>query len=111
VPVAVGVPRSEKRMVTWCSDSGERDQKSHIIVGDFRLVSGSRFCVWMKSPNFSGSRIPSFLKWLLKKIHRAVTCPSRLPLPSPRSIPYSPLVVTRIPPFSWRHPLLFFFGK
>src|SRR5271156_5082367 len=44
-------------MVTWCSDSGERDQKSHIIVGDFRLVSGSRFWVWMKSPNFNGSRI------------------------------------------------------
>src|SRR5476651_668715 len=36
-----GVPRSENRMVTWCSDSGESDQKSHIMVGDFRLVCGS----------------------------------------------------------------------
>jgi hypothetical protein len=35
----------------------ERDQKSHIIVGDLRLVWGSRFWVWMKSPNFSGSRM------------------------------------------------------
>lgn len=25
-----GVPQSEKRIVTWCKDSGESDQKSHI---------------------------------------------------------------------------------
>ena len=26
-------------MVTWCSDSGERDQKSHIMVGDLSFVA------------------------------------------------------------------------
>src|SRR5216683_2254984 len=52
-----GVPRSENKIVTWCSDSGDSDQKSHIIVGDFRFVCGSRFCVWMKSLNLIPSRM------------------------------------------------------
>jgi hypothetical protein len=32
-------------------DSGDSDQKSHIAVGERRLVRGWRFWVWMKSGN------------------------------------------------------------
>ena len=53
---ATGMPRSDIRMVTWCSDSGESDQKSHMAVGERRLVAGWRFWVRMKSGNLSGSR-------------------------------------------------------
>ena len=35
--------------------SGEK--KSQTAVGSFKLVAGLRFCVWMKSGNFSGSRM------------------------------------------------------
>ncbi len=38
-------------------DSGVRDQKSHAMFGSGRFVAGSRFCVWMKSGNFMGSRM------------------------------------------------------
>ncbi|MNP34231.1 hypothetical protein D3C76_1275070 [compost metagenome] len=44
-------------MVTWCSASGECDQKSHIIWAFFRLDCGWRFWVWIKSGNLSGSRM------------------------------------------------------
>jgi hypothetical protein len=44
-------------MVTWCRDSGVRDQKSHAIPGSFKLVAGLRFWVWMKSGNWMGSRM------------------------------------------------------
>src|SRR3981189_2854769 len=44
-------------MVTWCRLSGDRLQKSHIIVAVFRFVCGSRFCVWIKSENLRASRI------------------------------------------------------
>jgi hypothetical protein len=44
-------------MVNWCSVSGDRDAKSQTAVGSLRLVAGLRFWVWMKSGNFSGSRM------------------------------------------------------
>ncbi len=50
------MPRSPKRYVTWCKDSGLSDQKSHCIVLSRMPVRGSRFCEWMKSENFIGSR-------------------------------------------------------
>ena len=50
------MPRSDIRIVTWCRLSGDSDQKSHIAVGERRLVAGCRFWVWMKSGNFTGSR-------------------------------------------------------
>jgi len=68
----MGRPRSEKRMVTWCSDSGDKDQKSHIAVAERRLVLGCRFWVWMKSGNLYGSR--------MKKT--GVLFPTRSQLPS-----------------------------
>ena len=43
-------------MVIWCRLSGDCDQKSHIAVAERMLVRGWRFCVWMKSGNFIGSR-------------------------------------------------------
>src|SRR5271169_2492941 len=42
---SVGKPRSENKVVTWCKDSGDSDQKSHIAVGERRWVLGWRFCV------------------------------------------------------------------
>src|SRR6266404_2831538 len=50
-----GRPRSDMRIVTWWSDSGESDQKSHIAALLRRLDLGCRFCVWMKSGNLYGS--------------------------------------------------------
>jgi hypothetical protein len=38
LPVVLGRPRSENRMVTWCRLSGDSDQKSHIAVALRRLV-------------------------------------------------------------------------
>ena len=40
-----GMPRSEKRIVTWCSDSDTSDRKSHCMVPMWVLVRGSRFCL------------------------------------------------------------------
>ena len=51
-----GMPRSDIRIVTWCALSGESVQKSHCISLERSPVSGSRFCEWMKSWNFEGSR-------------------------------------------------------
>jgi hypothetical protein len=51
-----GMPRSENSVVTWCSDSGDRLQKSHCMVLLRNPVAGSRFCEWMKSLNLSASR-------------------------------------------------------
>ncbi|MPN04264.1 hypothetical protein SDC9_151500 [bioreactor metagenome] len=50
-----GVPRSDIRIRTWCSDSGFKLQKSHIAVALFKLVFGRRFWVWIKSGNFLAS--------------------------------------------------------
>ncbi len=35
-----GMPRSDNRIVTWCRLSGDSDQKSHMAVGERRLVCG-----------------------------------------------------------------------
>ena len=51
---------------------GDWLQKSHIAVGERRLVLGWRFCVWMKSGNFSGSRTKN----------TGVLLPTRSQLPS-----------------------------
>ncbi|MNU10664.1 hypothetical protein D3C72_2579530 [compost metagenome] len=59
-------------MVTWCRLSGALLQKSNIMVGDFRLVCGSRFWVWMKS----GNLMPSLMKNI------GVLLPTRSQLPS-----------------------------
>ncbi|MCY1546347.1 hypothetical protein D9M68_823390 [compost metagenome] len=67
-----GMPRSLIRVVIWCSDSGLSDQKSQAAVALRRLDLGSRFCVWMKSGNFNGSR--------MKKT--GVLLPTRSQLPS-----------------------------
>ena len=50
------MPRSDIRIVTWWADSGESVQKSHCMSCECMPVSGSRFCEWMKSWNFEGSR-------------------------------------------------------
>jgi hypothetical protein len=50
------VPRSLIRIVTWCADSGDSVQKSHCMLLSRRWVSARRFCEWMKSWNFCGSR-------------------------------------------------------
>src|SRR3989442_15122668 len=44
-----GVPRSDIKIATWWSDSGESDQKSHCMLLLRKPVSGIRFCEWMKS--------------------------------------------------------------
>ncbi len=69
---AVGQPRSDIRIVIWCSDSGDCDQKSHMAVGLRRLVFGWRFCVRMKSGNLRGSRMKN----------TGVLLPTRSQLPS-----------------------------
>eukprot|EP00659_Diplonema_papillatum_P000004 gene4-biopygen3 len=51
-----GMPLSDIRIVVWCKLSGDSDQKSHIAVGDRRLVFGCLFCDRMKSGNFHASR-------------------------------------------------------
>ncbi|CPU66052.1 Uncharacterised protein [Mycobacteroides abscessus] len=42
--------------VTWCADSGERDQKSHCMSLSRRFEPGRRFCDRMKSGNLMPSR-------------------------------------------------------
>jgi hypothetical protein len=53
----LGVPRSENRTVTWWTDSGVSERKSQNMSAFFVFVAGSRFWVWMKSGNLSGSRM------------------------------------------------------
>ena len=62
-----GVPRSLIRKLTWWSDSGESDQKSHWMLLLRRPEALMRFCEWMKSENLEGS--------LMKKI--GVLLPTR----------------------------------
>lgn len=52
-----GVPRSVMRNDTWWADSGDSVQKSHCMLLSRVWVSARRFCEWMKSENFEGSRM------------------------------------------------------
>ena len=67
-----GRPRSPNSQVNWWVASGEWEKKSHTLSASWRLVWGSYFWEWMKSGNFSGSR--------MKKI--GVLLPVRSQLPS-----------------------------
>ena len=66
------MPRSDITIVTWCRASGRLVQKSQLFSALRRLVRGSRFTAWLRSGNFSGSR--------MKKT--GVLLPTRSQLPS-----------------------------
>src|SRR6266851_4229773 len=52
-----GMPRSPMSQVTMWADSGESVQKSHCMLLSRVWESARRFCEWMKSENFCGSRM------------------------------------------------------
>lgn len=49
------MPRSDMRIVTWCSDCGLCAQNSYIAVGSGIFVFGFFFCECIKSGNFMAS--------------------------------------------------------
>src|SRR5437763_8776838 len=51
-----GMPRSDITIVTWCSASGSRVQKSQLLSALRRPVRGSRLIAWLRSGKRSGSR-------------------------------------------------------
>src|SRR6266851_6432973 len=52
-----GMPRSPMSQVTMWADAGESVQKSHCMLLSRVWESARRFCEWMKSENFCGSRM------------------------------------------------------